>query len=68
MDTQQLIIALAEKLHRQDPTKTDEWNWLAAETIINNLSVEKQLILMNSNLTKLVAIGCHLRSHFVHGF
>ena len=38
MDTQQLIIDMAEKLHRQDPTKTDEYNWLTAETIINAMA------------------------------
>ena len=37
MENQTLIIAMAEKLHRQDPTKTDEYNWLTAETIINKI-------------------------------
>ena len=35
MVKQNLIIAMAEKLHRQDPTKTDEYNWLTAQDIVN---------------------------------
>ena len=34
--TYPLIIVMAEKLHREDPTQTDEWNWFTAENMVED--------------------------------
>ena len=34
--TYPLIIVMAEKLHREDPSQTDEWNWFAAENMVED--------------------------------